>query len=76
MKQNPNPEDAVLDTAVAMMKTDDQCCLVCRHYHGDGRTCDAFPKGIPNYFMDSPRVHTTPHDGDHGIQFEPRIDGR
>lgn len=32
--------------------------------------CDAFPKGIPVAILTMEHDHTTPFEGDHGIQFE------
>ena len=45
-------------------------CVQCRHNRLDG-TCDAFPDGIPMSILTNTFDHRQPHDGDHGIQFEP-----
>ena len=45
-------------------------CVSCRHNHHDG-TCDAFPGGIPVDILTNTFDHRQPHDGDHGIQFDP-----
>jgi len=34
--------------------------------------CLAFPDGIPDDILGGEVDHTQPHDGDHGIQYEPR----
>lgn len=52
-----------------------ETCATCRHLRNDGigRTCDAFPDGIPIIIWDGRNDHTKPFPGDHGIQFQ-RID--
>jgi hypothetical protein len=46
-------------------------CLVCRHFHHlPGRTCDAFPEGVPDEVFLRKIEHRQPVPGDHGIQFE------
>ncbi len=48
-------------------------CLSCKHLctsHGPTWTCGAFPKGIPDTFVDGDGAHLRPVPGDHGIQFE------
>lgn len=50
----------------------------CVHYlgiKGENETeqvpcCAAFPDGIPSEIAYGENKHTTPHAGDHGIQFE------
>lgn len=49
----------------------EQNCFVCKHFHDDEHTCDAFPEGIPTVFLYLDEVHNQPYPGDHGIQFEP-----
>ena len=47
----------------------DSQCDVCRH-RGEGETCAAFPKGIPDVILGNEHDHREPYEGDHGIQFE------
>lgn len=54
-------------------------CAFCRHFRPDeegGNFCDAFPdgRGIPNDIIMGRFDHSQPHEGDHGIHFEPRED--
>ncbi len=55
-------------------------CMSCRHYlravDGKGLTCAAFPGGVPGAIATAEVPHTRPFPGDHGIQFEPREEGR
>lgn len=44
-------------------------CNVCKHKR-PGRTCDAFPDGIPTEILRS-NAHYVTASGDHGIVFEP-----
>ena len=46
-------------------------CMYCKHFNRQrhGR-CTAFPERIPAIFMLGESEHLTPHEGDHGIQFE------
>lgn len=44
-------------------------CWGCTHAR-PGRTCDAFPEGIPEALWKSYRGHRTPYPGDNGIQFQ------
>jgi hypothetical protein len=46
-------------------------CAYCTHWHQGTATCDAFPEGIPSVILGGQLPHTTPIEGDHGIQFEP-----
>jgi hypothetical protein len=54
-------------------------CFECKHYTGETfnepelRTdyfCDAFPNGIPFDIISGGYGHTTPFEGDNGIQYE------
>lgn len=49
-------------------------CMVCTRYKkGDsGFVCDAYPTGIPMPIILGQIDHRQPHEGDHGLQFEPR----
>lgn len=47
-------------------------CTKCKHFKSGTLTCDAFPKGIPKDILTGNFDHTKPHNGDNGIQFEPR----
>ncbi len=51
-------------------------CYDCRHLRQDSHkvTCAAFPDGIPVEILKSRILHREPFPGDHGIQFEPRLD--
>ena len=42
-------------------------CPSCIHFRG--LTCTAFPDGIPLEIVVGKVVHTTPYQGDHGIQY-------
>jgi hypothetical protein len=41
------------------------------HLDGDGYTCEAFPKGIPEDIVLNQFDHRKPHAGDHELQFDP-----
>ena len=45
-------------------------CLNCQRYRG-GRTCEAFPKGIPEFVWDDMVPHTRQLEGDDGLLFMP-----
>ena len=52
-------------------------CQTCQHLIGytadvEDVVCEAFPDGIPGEIYAGDFDHTQPHDGDHGIQYEPR----
>ncbi|MBV9328477.1 MAG: hypothetical protein JO352_32580 [Chloroflexi bacterium] len=53
-------------------------CTYCRHFRPavEGRTCAAFPDGIPREMWIGDNPHTAPVVGDHGIRFEPAGPGR
>lgn len=53
-------------------------CYYCKHLHpwehlpsNAPLTCNAFPEGIPDAFLEFARSHLKPYPGDHGILFEP-----
>ena len=54
-----------------------EICSFCAHFdaHKEGRTCKAFPRGIPDQIWLGQIDHTSPSEGDHGIQFEKRSKG-
>lgn len=50
-------------------------CIDCRHYRPDRPvTCAAFPDRIPDLVWLKGDPHTGPIPGDHGIQFELRVE--
>ena len=46
-------------------------CMTCVHTV-KGPTCEAFPAGIPQPFLNGSAEHRKPYPGDHGIQYEKR----
>ena len=48
-------------------------CTTCRHFdHASlGRTCAAFPNGIPVVIWRGDNTHRRPYPGDNGLQYEP-----
>lgn len=44
-------------------------CFGCKHQL-PGKTCLAFPDGIPETLWSAYRGHREPYPGDHGIQYE------
>ena len=49
-------------------------CQLCTRYlpeKGDGRSCRAFPGGIPLPIWKAEVIHDRPYAGDHDLQFEP-----
>jgi hypothetical protein len=44
-------------------------CWKCRFYILNSY-CIAYPKGIPKVILTGEHDHTTPYEGDNGIQFE------
>jgi hypothetical protein len=56
-------------------------CFWCKHFvKGQGKrrpkVCTAFPEGIPAEIYRNEYDHRLPHEGDHGIQFEPADDAQ
>lgn len=50
-------------------------CLHCKHiFHAVFRTCEAFPRGIPEVIWIGEVDHSIPFPGDNGVQFEPQDD--
>jgi hypothetical protein len=45
-------------------------CSVCSH-KGELFECSAFPDGIPVEILEGKFDHRKPHEGDHGIMFNP-----
>lgn len=45
-------------------------CLYCKHYKMQ-KTCEAFPKEIPQEIFDGSFDHSNPYEGDNDIRFEP-----
>lgn len=44
-------------------------CVWCHHRSDGGRTCRAFPKGIPEAIARNMHDHRYPYDGDNGVRF-------
>ena len=44
-------------------------CDYCKH-RLSRTTCEAFPEGIPERFLEGKEIHNKPTGGDNGIQFE------
>ena len=46
-------------------------CTYCAHLTSlSGRTCKAYPKGIPSPIWEGEHNHHQPYEGDNGIEFE------
>ena len=45
-----------------------ETCWGCAHQR-PGKTCTAFPNGIPDELYNAYRGHRTPYPGDNGIQY-------
>ncbi|MFH0900535.1 MAG: hypothetical protein V2A73_07890, partial [Pseudomonadota bacterium] len=53
------------------ISTYSRVCTYCRHWHvGPGRTCAAFPDGIPLPIWLGNNDHREPYRGDQSIRFE------
>lgn len=50
-------------------------CNFCARHEIFGKTCAAFPSGIPEEIWSGADGHATPRDGDHGLQFAPAFPG-
>ena len=50
-------------------------CNFCAHHIIFGKTCKAFPDGIPEEIWSGDSKHSTPYEGDHGLQFAPAFPG-
>jgi len=48
-------------------------CVWCRHRSDGGRSCRAYPDGIPEAITTNRHDHRDPFDGDDGVRFEPEI---
>lgn len=46
-------------------------CVWCRHRYADGRSCKAYPEGIPEAILKNRHDHREPFDRDGGVRFEP-----
>jgi len=57
-----------LDKSLGISIYSDVCSLCINKT--EGRTCLAFPEGIPDEIWDGKNKHTKPFKGDNGIQFE------
>lgn len=69
MTQQPIPDR--LDGTQSTESTS-ATCRHCRHLHPSGRSCAAFPAGIPDPIWWAYRGHRDPYPGDRGIQYEER----
>ena len=48
-------------------------CAFCKHYRAEpGKTCDAFPTGIPDAIWLGEHDHRSAYPGDHNIHLELR----
>lgn len=57
--------------ALAFMGWGGALCGSCEHIHRDGRTCAAFPEGIPTRYLVGSDRHLRPAAGDGGITYRP-----
>jgi hypothetical protein len=48
-------------------------CVWCRHRSEGGKSCRAYPGGIPDAITANRHDHRDPFDGDNGVRFEPEI---
>ena len=46
-------------------------CVLCKHFHVNNETCDAFPEGIPAPIRTGAFDHVRPYPGDHNVLYEP-----
>lgn len=70
-KKLTNKEFWGKETFLSGVEFDNGICTGCIHFHSDGSTCQAFPKGIPSEVRRGEVDHHKSYKGDHGIQFDP-----
>ena len=62
--------DIIVDGEVEMLLYS-PTCFSCLHWHlNEERTCNAFPRGIPEVIWVGENDHKAPFIGDRGIRFE------
>ena len=68
-------DDFDIDPVVKEDRSKRSICYLCKRLgsiNDNGvLTCDAFPSGIPNTFLQAKADHTAPYDGDNGLTFLP-----
>jgi hypothetical protein len=64
-------EDSTLDALHDAMTNIEFSCYLCKHFHKDGTSCDAFPDQIPDSIINGPKKHIERmFDQDNDIFFE------